>query len=65
MTQEQFNEIIVPISWIDSKDHNQVIMIKAAVARTMRLCMRYPDLAKNYYDALPKATMDDTAVVIE
>ena len=32
--------------------------LSATIARTARLCLRYPDLAKEYLDSLPKATMD-------
>lgn len=32
--------------------------LSEAIARTARLCLRYPDLAKEYLDGLPKATMD-------
>ena len=28
------------------------------IARTLRLALRYPDLAQEYLDSLPKATMD-------
>ena len=30
----------------------------AIIARTLRLPLRYPDLAQDYLDSLPKATMD-------
>ena len=30
----------------------------AIIARTLRLALRYPDLAQEYLDSLPKATMD-------
>jgi hypothetical protein len=33
-------------------------LIKATIARTMRLCLTYPEMAKEYMDKLPKATMD-------
>ena len=34
------------------------IVIKTAIARTLRLCFEYPELAKEYLDGLAKATMD-------
>ena len=30
----------------------------AIIARTIRLCLKHPDLAKEYLNSLPKATMD-------
>ena len=30
----------------------------AIIGRTIRLCLQHPDLAKEYLDSLPKATMD-------
>lgn len=32
--------------------------LSATIARTLRLCLKYPDLAQEYLDSLPKATMD-------
>ena len=34
------------------------IELSATIARTLRLSLRYPDLAQEYLDSLPKATMD-------
>ena len=34
------------------------ITLKACISRTVRLCLQYPEQAKQYYDSLPKATMD-------
>ena len=30
----------------------------AIIGRTIRLCLKHPDLAQEYLDSLPKATMD-------
>ena len=30
----------------------------AVIARTLRLALRYPDLAQGYLDSLPKSTMN-------
>ena len=35
-----------------------IALMKATIARTVRLCCQYPELAKEYFDSLPKATMD-------
>ena len=32
--------------------------LSATIARTLRLCLKYPDLAQEYLDSLPKATME-------
>lgn len=32
--------------------------LSSTIARTVRLCLQHPDLAKEYLDSLPKATMD-------
>ena len=34
------------------------IVLGACISRTIRLCFQYPEQAKQYYDSLPKATMD-------
>lgn len=34
------------------------IELRSIIARTIRLCLQHPDLAKEYLDSLPKATMD-------
>ena len=35
-----------------------LILIKGTIARTLRLCCQYPELAKEYMESQPKATMD-------
>ena len=35
-----------------------ISLIKATIARTLRLCLKYPELAQEYLNSLPKATMD-------
>ncbi len=37
---------------------DDIILIKGTIARTLRLCCQYPDLAKEYMENQPKATMD-------
>lgn len=32
--------------------------LSATIARTLRLALQYPDLAQEYLNSLPKATMD-------
>lgn len=34
------------------------IHTKATIERTLRLALQYPNLAQEYLDSLPKATMD-------
>jgi hypothetical protein len=35
-----------------------ISLVKATISRTLRLCLQYPELAQEYLDSLPKATMD-------
>ena len=35
-----------------------LILIKGTIARTLRLCCQHPDLAKEYMESQPKATID-------
>ena len=35
-----------------------ISLIKATIARTLRLSLKHPELAQEYLDSLPKATMD-------
>lgn len=37
---------------------DDIILIKVTIARTLRLCCQYPELAKEYMESQPKATMD-------
>ena len=34
------------------------IIMSSTIARSIRLCLKHPDLAKEYLESLPKATMD-------
>ena len=34
------------------------ITLRAAISVALRLSLQFPELAKQYYDSLPKATMD-------
>ena len=40
------------------KYREAVSLVKATISRTLRLCLQYPELAQEYLDSLPKATMD-------
>lgn len=54
MTQEQFKDLIeVPVN--REKEFWNRISIKAAISRTLRLTLQYPEFAKAYLDSLPKA----------
>lgn len=37
---------------------NDITLIRATISRTLRLCLEHPELAQEYFDSLPKATMD-------
>ena len=58
MTQEKFNELIEHPVRIN-KDFWERIKIKSAIARTLRLSLQYPELAKEYLDSLPKAVNEN------
>lgn len=62
MTKEEFKKQIEhPLNlWIESEDKPfwTGIHIKATIGRTLRLALQYPDLAQEYLNSLPKATMD-------
>jgi hypothetical protein len=40
------------------KYREAVNLVKATISRSLRLCLQYPELAQEYLDSLPKATMD-------
>ena len=69
MTQEDFKKQIEhPIDKLATADIRngkeaeyvfwRRLELSATIARTLRLCLKYPDLAQEYFDSLPKATMD-------
>jgi hypothetical protein len=69
MTQEDFKKQIEhPIDKLGIADVNNAkeaewvfwrrLETSAIIARTLRLALRKPDLAQEYLDSLPKATMD-------
>lgn len=69
MTKEEFKQYIeYPLEKLRTAEiKNRIeattvflrrIELSATIARTARLCLKYPDLAKEYLDSLPKATMD-------
>jgi hypothetical protein len=40
------------------KYREAVNLVKATISRSLRLCLQYPELAQEYLDSLPKATID-------
>ena len=42
-----------------AKDFMEDMAIRAIIHRTLRIAMCYPELAQEYLDQLPKATMDE------
>ena len=62
MTREEFKkQIEYPLNhFITNEDVHfwERNHIKATLERTLRLALRYPNLAQEYLDNLPKATMD-------
>lgn len=58
MDLEDFKKQIEhPYKW--AKDIDEKITIGGTLQRTLRLVLKYPELAKEYADQLPKATMDE------
>ena len=68
MTKEEFKKQIEhPIDKIGIANVNNAkeaewvfwrrLETSAIIGRTIRLCLKHPDLAKEYLDGLPKATM--------
>ena len=62
MTREEFKkQIEYPLNhFITNEDVHfwERNHIKATIGRTLRLALQYPNLAQEYLDSLPKATMD-------
>ena len=69
MTQDEFKkQIEYPIDKLATADIRngkeaeyvfwRRLDTSAIIGRTIRLCLKHPDLAKEYFDSLPKATMD-------
>ena len=56
MTKEEFAERID--TYKKRYNYPEVISIKGAMAFMARMCITYPEVAKEWYDSLPKATMD-------
>ena len=62
MTREEFKkQIEYPLNDFmpnEDVDFWKSIHIGATIERTLRLALQYPNLAQEYFDSLPKATMD-------
>lgn len=68
MNQEEFKrQIEYPMDRLfliatNSQEANLMFWIRnimsSTIARCIRLCLKHPDLAKEYLESLPKSTMD-------
>ena len=61
MTREEFKkQIEYPLNHLSNEDMHfwESIHIKATIGRTLRLALQYPNLAQEYLDSLPKATIN-------
>ena len=58
MTIEEFKKQIEYFITNEDVHFCESIHIKATIERTLRLALQYPNLAQEYLDSLPKATMD-------
>lgn len=61
MTREKFKELIEYPTPTRAEDFWEGIKIRSVIARTLRLALQYPELAKEYYDSLPKAVCENTS----
>lgn len=59
MTREKFKELIEYPTPNRAEDFWEAIKIRSVIARTLRLALQYPELAKEYYDSLPKAVCEN------
>ena len=57
VTQEKFNSMMEEYK-SRYPDYPENVIVKGAMAFTARMFYMYPDLARQWYDSLPKATMD-------
>lgn len=61
MTIEDYTKMIEhPMTWADSRE--RALTIKAAILRTIRIVLRDPEQAKEYYGRQPMAIMDGVIV---
>lgn len=59
MNIEQFKDLIeAPAN--REKDFWNRIAVSAAIGKTVRLTLQYPELAQEYLDSLPKAVCEKT-----
>lgn len=69
MTQEDFKKQIehpidkLGIANVNNAKEAEIVFwrrleLSATIGRTLRLALQYPDLAQEYLNSLPKATMD-------
>ena len=58
MTKEEFKDLIEAPTQ-KTNEFWQRMNIKFAIARTLRLALQYPELAKEYLDSLPKAVNEN------
>ena len=56
MTREEFKKQINHFITNEDVHFWEINHIKATIERTLRLALRYPNLAQEYLDNLPKAT---------
>ena len=61
MTIEDYTkEIEHPTTWVDSREI--ALIIQVAILRTIRIVLKDPEQAKEYYGRQPIATMDTVIV---
>lgn len=61
MKIEDYTKMIEhPMTW--GKSRGEALTIRAAILRTIRIVLKDPELAREYYGNQPMATMDDIIV---
>lgn len=58
MTEEKFKQLIEAPT-INVTDRMQMIKLRGAIGRTVRLTLQYPNEAKIYYDSLPRVVNEN------
>ena len=58
MTVERFKELIEAPA-INEKDRLKRIYLRGAIGRTVRITLQYPEIAKEYYESLPRVVNEN------
>lgn len=62
MTLERFKALIEAPA-INEKDRLKSIFLKGAIGRTVRITLQYPEIAKEYYESLPRVVNENIPTI--